>query len=290
MDKLTVAIVNYNAGDYLTKCLPSLKKASNEADMKIIVIDNASTDDSIKNAQKKFPEVLYILNSENVGFGKANNQVLKNLKTEFVLILNPDVEVEKGVIKGCIEYMKEHQDVGALTPEILLPDGRIDLTAHRGFPTPWASFKYFFLKNDDLYHLSKRDLKNVHEVDAVAGAFLLTRKSVLEKSGYFDEEYFMYAEDIDLCFRIKEKGYRIMYLPYLKVLHFKGVSTGLKKHSQEITTANFETRRRSLDAFYSTMKTFYRKHYAENNLFLINWIIYTGINAKWLLAKRKLTV
>ncbi len=197
MAKLTVSIVNYNGGDYLIKTLESLGKTK-DVSMEIYILDNDSSDNSIEGAKKKFINVHYILNKENLGFGKAHNLILKDLKTEYVLILNPDVEFDEGVIPGMIKYMDENPDVGASTPEIVLPNGKIDLTAHRGLPTPWASFKYYFLKDDSLYHLTRSDFLKPHEVDAISGAFLLTRKNVLEKSGIFDEDYFMYAEDIDL--------------------------------------------------------------------------------------------
>ncbi len=289
MAKLTVSIVNYNGGNYLLKALESLRKTK-DVSMEIYVVDNASTDDSIKKAQKKFPKVHYILNPENLGFGKAHNQVLEKLETEYCLILNPDVKFGENIIPEMVKFMDENPEVGAATPEIVLPDGKIDLTAHRGLPTPWASFKYFFLKDDSLYHLSKSDFSKPHEVDAISGSFLLTKKEVLGKSGIFDEDYFMYAEDIDLCFRIRQAGYKVMYVPTLSILHHKGVSSGLKKHSQGITTATVETRKRSLNAFYSTMKIFYKKHLAKGYPFFINWLVYLGINTKWWLAKRKLVV
>jgi GT2 family glycosyltransferase len=146
------------------------------------------------------------------------------------------------------------------------------------------------LGNDSLYHLTDRNLEEIHEVDAITGAFFFTRKSVFEKVGYFDEDYFMYAEDIDLCYRIKKAGYKIMYIPKVSVLHSKGVSSGLKKHSQNISQANLETRKRSLNYFYKTMKIFYKKHYEKSYPFFINWLVYLGINLRWFLAKRKLTV
>lgn len=292
--KLTVSIVNYNAGEYLLKCLESLAKLENEADLKVYVIDNLSTDNSITKAQTKAAswriKVHYILNQENVGFGRANNQVLRNLKTEYVLILNPDTEIGSGVIKTMLNFMEDNPSAGASTCEIVLPDGQVDLTAHRGFPTPKAAFLYFVLKNDSLYHLSKLDLRNIHEVDAISGSFMLIRKSVLDQVGVFDEDYFMYAEDIDLCFRIKQAGYKIMYVPAVTIIHHKGVSSGLKKHSQNITTAGLETRKRSLDAFYETMIIFYKKHLAKSYPVIINWLVYTGVNLKWWLAKRKLLV
>ena len=289
MIKLTVVIVNYNSGEYLEKCLQSLKNVKGEAEMKIFVVDNASSDQSINNSQKKFPEINYILNSENLGFGKANNQVLKKLKTEYVLILNPDCEVNSGVLKRLLEYMEEDPEVGVATAQIKLANGKIDLTAHRGFPTPWASFLYL-LGDNSLYHLSNKSFKQIHEVDSVSGAFFLTGKSILDKVGLFDEDYFMYAEDIDLCYRIKKAGFKIMYFPDIEVLHHKGISSGLKKHSQELTRADLETKKRSLDHFYETMKIFYKKHYEKIYPAPVNWLIYLGINLKWFLAKRKMTV
>ncbi len=146
--KLTISIVNYNAGEYLINCIKSLEKIKDEAGVLIYVVDNASTDDSIKKLQNLNTklQIKYILNNENLGFGRAHNQVLKLVKEGYILILNPDVEVHKEDIKKVLEFMEEHQDVGACTPEIILTNGERDLTAHRGFPTPWASFKYFVLK------------------------------------------------------------------------------------------------------------------------------------------------
>ncbi len=288
--KVSISIVNYNAGDYLIKCLKSLEKIKDELPFEVFVVDNASSDDSIEKAKNLFPQHTYILNNENLGFGKAHNQVLRINKNKYVLVLNPDVELEKGVLKDGVEYLDKHLDVGAVTGEILLPSGKKDLVAHRGFPTPWASFKYYFFKDDSLYHLTNRDFSKPHEVDAISGAFFLTRKSVLDKVGYFDEDYFMYAEDIDLCYRIKLAGYKIIYLPHLKILHYKGVSTGIKKHSRELTTASLETKKRSVNEFYKTMKIFYRKHLDQKYPFFINWLVYTGINFRWWLAKNKLNV
>lgn len=290
MAKLTVSIVNYNAGKYLIDCLKSLEKVSQEVLMTVYVVDNNSSDDSIAKTRKLYPKIHYILNQENVGFGRAHNQVLRQLKTEYVLILNPDVELSKGSLTATISFMDVSPKVGAVTGEVLLPNGQVDLTAHRGFPTPWASFKYYFLNDDSDYHLAKKNMHQIHEVDAISGAFFLTRKKILDQVGLFDEDYFMYAEDIDLCYRIKQAGYKIMYIPSVKILHHKGVSSGLKKHTQTVTTATLEIRQRSLDAFYQTMKIFYQKHLAQKYSPVINWLVYSGINLKWWLAKRKLIV
>lgn len=287
--KLSVSIVNYTSGNYLVKCLESLKK-NKTVDLDIWITDNASKDQSLEKARNKFPEFHYTINKDNLGFGKANNLLLKKLKTKYLLILNPDTEIGSGVLSFMLKFMEENPVVGAASCRVDLSDGSLDLASHRGFPTPLSSFRYYFLGDDSLYHLSNRSMAEVHEVDAISGAFFLTKKTVLEMVGYFDEDYFMYAEDIDLCFRIKKAGFKVMYVPYVSVIHHKGVSSGLKKHSQEITTADLETRRRSLDAFYLAMKIFYRKHYQNKYPFFINWLVYLGINTKWHLAKRKLRV
>lgn len=289
MIKLSIVIVNYNGGDHLLKCLESLEAIKQEVDLKVWVVDNASQDDSLKSVKDKFPQISYIENAENLGFGRANNQALRQIDDGYILILNPDTVLDVGVLPVLLQYMESHQDVGAATCKIVFENGDIDLTAHRGFPTPWASLLYL-LGNDSLYHLSGRDMNSIHEVDAITGAFFLTRAEVLKKVGLFDEDYFMYAEDIDLCYRIKKEGYKIVYIPTVSILHVKGISSGLKKQSQHLTTADKATRLRSLNYFYITMKIFYRKHYQSKYPFFVNWLVYLGINLRWWQARRKLIV
>ena len=289
LQDLSISIVNFNTGDYLIKSLDSLQKVKDEAEIEIWVVDNASSDKSFEKAKSKFNNINFIKNNQNLGFGKAHNLVLRKFKTEYVLILNPDTEIKKGVISKMLQFMEDNPNVGAATCKILLPDGSLDWASHRGFPTPLASFMYF-LGDDSLYHLSKRRMDKAHEVDAISGSFFLTRKSVLDKVGLFDEDYFMYAEDLDLCFRIKKTGLTIMFVPDVFIIHHKGVSSGLKKHSQGITTATQKIRKRSLDEFYKTMKIFYKKNLEKHYPFFINWLVYLGINLKWFLAKRSMSV
>lgn len=290
MPILTISIVNFNSGEYLLDCLKSLDKVKEEVNFEIIIVDNASTDDSLALVKKKFPDCHFIENKENLGFGKAHNLSLQKATSEFILILNPDTEVKKNVLSTMIDYMKSNPDVGVASCKVILENGSIDWASHRGFPTPLAAFLYYVIGNDSLYHLTGRDLSKTHEVDAISGAFLLTRKTTLEKVGVFDEDFFMYGEDLDLCYRIKMAGLRVMYIPEVSIIHHKGISSGLKKHSQKVSSADLETRRRSVDAFYGAMQTFYKKHLEKNYSSFINWLIYFGINLKWWLAKRKLTV
>ncbi len=289
MDKLTISIVNFNSGNYLYECLQSIKKIQREVDFEVAVVDNASSDESFIKAKKVKLNVSFIKNETNLGFSKAHNLVLKNLNSEYVLLLNPDTRLERGVLTKLLKVMGGDSTIGAASCKIVHDNGQIDWASHRGFPTPLVSLLYFF-GSDLLYHMSFKKMDSPHEVDAISGAFFLTRKSVLEKVGLFDEQFFMYAEDIDLCLRIKQAGYKVMYFPEVKIVHHKGVSTGVKKHSQGLTTAGIDTKLRSLNSFYETMELFYKKHYEKKYPFFINWLIYSGINIKWFLAKRKLLV
>lgn len=287
---LSVVILNFNTDDFLVKCLQSLMSVMDEVNLDVWVVDNNSADASIALAKKSFPKLHYLLSKENLGYARGNNLALRQVKDEYILILNPDTEILPGTLNYILKYMKDHPNVGASSCRVELADGSLDWASHRGFPTPWTSLLYYFAKNDTLYHLTNRDLTKTHEVDGITGAFFLTRKSVLDKVGLFDEDYFMYAEDIDLCFRIKKAGYKIMYLPEVKIIHYKGISSGIKQHSRKISTADLEARVRSTNAFYKTMEIFYRKNLASNYPFFINWLVYFGINLKWILAKRKLRV
>lgn len=290
MHKLTISIVSFNSDGYLLDCLDSIRKISDEAHVKVWIVDNNSNDGSIKSAKENFPDYQYVINPNNLGFSKAQNIALKKTNTEYVLILNPDSKLIPGVIKHMLEFMDKNPDVGVSSCMVEKEDGLIDWASHRGFPTPWTSFKYYILGDDTLYHLKGSDMSKPHEVDSISGAFFLTRKSVLDKVGLFDENFFMYGEDLDLCLRIKKAGYKVMFVPDVKIVHYKGVSSGLKTHSQKITTAGSETRVKAFNSFYESMKIFYKKHYEKEYPFFINWLVHLGINLKWLFAKRKMIV
>lgn len=286
---LTIAILNYNSGEYLSKCLESLKEAKSEAKIRTIVIDNNSTDRSLEIAEQNFKEAEFIKNKENLGFSKGYNDTLKKIKSEYILLLNPDCILKKGVIKKILEDFEGDEKIGAATCRILLPDGKIDLTAHRGFPTPWASLLYL-LGDDSLYHLTKKNTSTLHEVDSITGAFFMTKSEILNRVGFLDENFFLYGEDLDLCFRIKKAGFKVVYDPQVSVTHYKGISSGLKKHSQGFTGADIKTRKRAKDAFYEAMIIFYNKHYKNKYPFFVNWMVYLGIYMKWWLSKIKSTV
>lgn len=286
---LSIILVNYHSGEFLVRCLNSLESAKEKLNLDIWIVDNNSVDESLKKAKKRFPKYHYIENKANLGFGAANNQALKQIKNELILLLNPDTEVEKDTLPFMVDFMQKHSEVGAASCKALKSDGTLDWAYHRGFPTPLASLLYF-LGWDKLYHLSDRNMDKIHEVDAISGSFFLTRKSVLDMVGLFDEDYWLYAEDLDLSYRIKKAGFKIVYVPEVKVIHFKGISSGIKKHSQDLTIATSESKLKAFNSFYETMKIFYKKNLADHYPFFINWLVYGAINLKWVLAKRNLHV
>lgn len=285
-----VIIVNYNAGNYLKTCLDSLKSCSKRNfRLHVTVVDNKSSDDSIELIRGgKFSWLSIVKNSENVGFAAGCNIGIRKSKGSYILLLNPDTKVSKDTIAKMVDFLKVHPKAGIVTAKLVLSDGKIDPASHRGFPTPWASFTYFlgleklFPDNPKFsqYHLWSRPLNKVHEIDSPSGAFMLIKKEVIIKIGLLDEDFFMYAEDIDFSYRAKKAGFQIFYNPSSLVVHAKGISSGIKKHSEKTSKATIETRIRTSKHFYETMKIFYHKHYANSYPKFLEILIFTFIDVK----------
>jgi len=271
--KLSVVIVNYNVKYFLEQCLHSVFKAGQGIAMDVFVVDNNSVDGSILMVKDKFPKVTLIENKDNKGFAKANNQAIQQSSGEFVLLLNPDTVVEENTFRQIIDFMDTHADAGGLGVKMVDGKGRFLPESKRGLPTPAVAFyKIFGLsmlfpksKTFGRYHLGFLDKNEIHEVDILAGAFMLLRKSVLDKIGLLDEAFFMYGEDIDLSYRIVQAGYKNYYFPKTRIIHYKGEST--KKSS-----VNY------VFVFYNAMIIFARKHFSQKNAklfsFLINLAVY----------------
>lgn len=285
---LSIIIVNYNTKDFLKDCLASIQKTVPKSlKYQIIVVDNDSTDESVEMVKREFSNVLLIEN-ENEGFAKANNRGVKKSKGEYILFLNPDTVVYKKTIEGMLTFMKEHPKAGAATCTLLMKNGQIDYASHRGFPTPWNAFCYFsgisrrFPKVKFLsgYTRSWQDLNTTHEIDALAGAFMLIPRKAGEEVDWWDQDYFFNGEDLDFCFRLKEKGWKIYYVPQYSILHYNGVSGGTKKTSSEISTATKETKRRIQKARFDAMRTFYKKHYMKKYPKVVTSLVLSGIGLK----------
>ncbi len=292
---LSIIIVSYNTKDFLRKCLESLQKnLSKKLKVEIIVVDNNSSDDSTDMVKEKFPDVMLIANKENLGFSKANNLGIEKSAGKYVLFLNPDTEVPQNTVEELLNFMDGHQDCAASTGKVVMPNGELDDAAHRGFPTPWNAITHFsglskvFPKSKLFtgYSLGWMDIDSVHEIDACAGAFMLVRREGGKEVQWWDEDFFWYGEDLDFCYRLKQKGWKIYYVPAVSILHYKGVSGGIKKHSQGISTASKETKIRATKARFQAMRIFYRKHYVQKYSQLLTWFIMQGVNIKeWITLK-----
>lgn len=272
MTELSVIIVNYNVRKLLEQALISIQKAVEGIHSEIFVVDNNSSDGSDLMIREHFPEVQLISNNENLGFSKANNQALKLAKGKFVCLINPDTIVQGDTFTTCLEYFKNHDDVGALGCKIINPDGTLQPACRRSFPTPWVAFSKIIglarlFPNSKLfgkYNLSYCDPEKTIEVDAISGSFMMVRKKTIDEIGLLDESFFLFGEDLDWCYRIKEKGWKIVYLPETKIIHYKGSST---------QTAGFD----SIKVFYHAMQIFVNKHYQKGFSVIPSWILLLGI-------------
>ncbi|MBI1223356.1 MAG: glycosyltransferase [Bacteroidetes bacterium] len=261
---ISIVIVNYNVEHFLEQALLSVRKALAKVKGEVWVVDNRSVDGSVAMVREKFPEVHLIANSDNPGFAVANNQAILQSKGRYVLLLNPDTVVEEDTFRKVVDFMDTHPDAGGLGVKMIDGKGEYLPESKRGLPTPQvAFFKMFGLsklfpksKIFGRYHLGFLDKDKVHEVDVLAGAFMLLRKVTLDKTGLLDETFFMYGEDIDLSYRITQAGYKNYYFPETTIIHYKGEST-------RKTSVNY------VFVFYRAMVIFARKHYSKRyaNLF-----------------------
>ena len=270
--KLSVIIVNYNVKYFLEQALLSVQKASRNIQSEIFVVDNNSVDDSIQMVRSKFPNVNLIINKSNPGFSVANNQAIRQATGEYILLLNPDTVVEEDTFEKCLHFMDTHPDAGGLGVKMIDGSGNFLPESKRGFPSPKvAFFKTIGLSrlfpNSRLfnhYHLGYLDKNETHEVEVLAGAFMLLRKSVIDKIGLLDESFFMYGEDIDLSYRIIQAGYKNYYFADSTIIHYKGEST--KKGSLNYVRT-----------FYNAMIIFARKHFKGEKARLFILMLHLGI-------------
>ncbi len=278
---LSIIIVNFRTYELTKQTINSILSKKHSINYEIILVDNASNDNSIEKIEQGFKEkinknlVKIIKNDQNLGFSKANNIGIKIAKGEYILTLNSDTVIVEDCLDRCIEHIKKNSNIGALGCKVLLPDGKLDKPCKRGFPTPKASL-FYMLKLDKLfpnkrkfgeYNLTYLSENDINEVDSLVGAFMIIPRTVIDEVGMFDEDFFMYGEDIDWCYRIKQVGYKIIYYPKSEIIHYKGSSAKKKR---------FKT----IYEFHRAMYLFYNKHYKSKYNVFTTLSVYLGISAK----------
>jgi GT2 family glycosyltransferase len=280
--RVSVIILNYNTCDDLRTCLRSVQQTeagSSEANAEVFVVDNASSDVSADMVASEFPWVSLIRAPRNGGYAYGNNLAIRMCRGEYVLLLNPDALVPPGAIDSLCDYLDERPAAGVVGPKVLRPDGSLDLACRRSFPTLEVS-SYRILGLSKLFPRSRRfgrynltylDPDEPAEVDSVVGACMLVRRSAIEQAGLLDEQFFMYGEDLDWAYRMKQAGWSILYNPSVTVLHRKGESS--RRRSEAATIA-----------FYEAMEIFYRKHYARQHSPAVNGLVRGAIWLRWSIA------
>lgn len=282
--ELTIIILNYNTQFWLKKTLTTLKEQyldRTKNKVKVVVVDNNSQDETLKMLRDDFSWVEVVALQENVGYARGNNIALEKVATPYAMLLNSDVEfTENSNLDPLLSFLEAHSHAAVVTPKILLADSQLDLAAHRGEPTLWASLSYYvglekvfpFVPLFSQYHLLTKNFSQIHEIDACSGAAMIVRTSAMKKIGYLDERFFMYAEDLDWCKRFREAKYQIFFHPEATVTHHK-YKSGISSLSQQ--TAN-KTRL----YFYETMLQYYDKHYQNRYPKWVRQLIYLFLELK----------
>ncbi len=295
---LSIIVVNYNVRDFLEQALRSLQRACRSLDTEIIVVDNNSIDGSVEMVREQFPGVQLIANTKNVGFSRANNQAMRRARGRYFLIINPDTIVQEDTLSTLVDFMDEHPEAGAVGCQILNPDGTFAPESRRSYPTPSTAFyrmtglSRLFPKSKRFgrYNMSYLPEDQAAEVDALSGSCMMVRRTALYYSreevrelhaddadlrsardepsaggaGLFDEDFFMYGEDLDWCYRIQQAGWKILYTPDTQIIHYKGEST--KKGEL-----------RYVRLFYRAMIQFTRKHFSDRYSRFFALLIHLGI-------------
>lgn len=283
---VSIIILNYNAERFLPKTLDSIRMQK-DVSVQTIVVDNKSTDNSLQLIAEKYPWVEVVKRDTSLGFSAGNNAGVPLAKAEMILFFNPDIAFTTDYdLRKCLDKYKAVDNIGVLTARVnLVVNGKIDDTCHRGFPTPWAALTHFsglekLFPESSLfaqYTAGYLGYDTEHAVDAVGGMFMLMSRDIGEKIGWWDEEYPLYGEDIDFCYRVVELGKKNYYWPGVVVEHYKGATTGMSKSSAKVTSASKETTRRVKGWSIQAMEIFYRKHYIKKYPALLNWLVMLGI-------------
>lgn len=270
MIELSICILTYNSKSYLRDCLDSIRAFPPKGEYEIIVADNNSTDGSQQMLEEEYPEVQLIRNEGNLGFTKPNNQMLHLAKGEFLLLLNPDTKIIEDCFNPQLDYLKAHPEVGICIPKVLNEDGSFQKQSRRGEPRPLEVFGYFtglgklFPNNKRLngYLMTWLPEDEIAEVSAVSGSCMFIRRETWQAVGDLDETFFAYQEDSDYCIRASKLGWKVVYLPISKIIHYGGKGgSGVKPW-------------KSIFEWHRSYYLFYKKHYAKEYFFLFNWFYY----------------
>jgi N-acetylglucosaminyl-diphospho-decaprenol L-rhamnosyltransferase len=269
--RVSIVIVNWKTPELLAGCLDSLLADRGAPGFEVWVVDNASGDESL-DVLRRYPAVNAVANTANVGFAKACNQVIPRAAGAYVLLLNPDTVVGEDAVSRLADYLEAHADCAAVGPKVLNPDGSLQLACRRSFPSPAAAFyrltylSRLFPDRRELaaYNLTYVDPERELEVDALSGSAMMVRKSVIDQVGLLDEDIFMFGEDIDWCWRFKQRGWRVTYFPRAVVHHYHGASSRLRPAGAAIN-------------LHKGMEVFYRKHLAHRYSAPFNALVYAAI-------------
>jgi GT2 family glycosyltransferase len=271
---LSIVIVSWNTVQLLKQCLDSIYANPPGCTFEIWVVDNASSDESVSMLRSGFPDVHLIDNHENMGFAGANNQALKLCQGSFILLLNPDTIVKPHSLEQLIIVLRSQPQVGGIGPRLLNGDTSFQPSCYP-FPTLTREFwRLFYLDKIvpyGIYDSLKWDQSKPRDVDSIQGACLLLRKEVLDQVGLFDESFFLYSEEIDLCYRIKRAGWRLLWLPEASIVHLGGQS------SKQVATKSFLN-------LYQGKVLFFRKHYGRTNAFLYRCLLLAVTLVRLILA------
>lgn len=287
--KRAVILVNYNTKDVLIDCLKNLLE-QNPQNTKVIIVDNGSKDGSAEMVATEFPSSRYpqveLIKTQNNGLACGYNLAMAHAKNaDYYLFMGTDAFPKPGCLDGVMDFLEKNPQTGVATAKLTLRTGKLDMDAHRGFPTPWTALTHFsgldrlFPKSRifNRYFMGWSDMEKPHEIDLCISHFMMVKRQVFDKIGRWDEDFFVYGEDVDLCWRVKQAGFKIYYLPQFECLHFKGVGVGIRKESLDVTKADEATRKRMRAETTRAMRLFYQKHMYKKYPWLVNKSIELGI-------------
>jgi GT2 family glycosyltransferase len=275
-----VCIVTYKARDLLRECLHSLYENTSLPVLEVIVVDNGSQDGVGGMVKQEYPAVQFIGNEGNAGYTRPMNQALRLARGRYLVQLNPDTLILPNALDQLVGFMDSNIEVGICSPKVLNRDHTLQKSCRRGEPRPWAMVSYFlglstlFPRSRFFggYHLNYMDENAIHEVAGVSGSCMLIRREVIDQIGYLDERFFAYQEDADFCYRARQAGWRIYYMPQAQIIHYGGQG-GSRVEPY-----------RSIVEWHKSYWLYYRKHLAKDYFFFFNWIYYFLMFLKLCLA------